>query len=658
MLAACLLAGLALLAQSAPAAGDTEVLVETYPDGKPRSERTVVRGVDGQPVDHGPYESFHPGGKRESKGRHELGKRVGAWEFRWEDGRMRARGSFEDGLEHGSWTTFHRDGEKESTGSYARGRRAGKWTFWKPDGEIDGAHTGVYGHVEELHPNGVVRASGDTFERQKHGRWIYRWPNGARQLAVSYAHDRLQDERYFFHRDDRLDPDWITRGEVRRLPEWVEDLAADELRAPEPWPTSGAAAGPRALVPEVLNALAACDLSTPEGLERAAEAHARLRDLFGGLGWTWDPAAAALLAQRWPSAWSLLAADDSAWELDFDPGFAWLELELADSALGQPPLPPDVVTGLDGQPVPPSIGAGAYGVRLDGGERPRPAELERAASSGEEWLRGCQAPDGAWRHGAEGGDELDTSNTALALLVLVGEGHSLVAGDLQRAVRSGVRSFAARQDPATGALGSPRAHALATWALVEVERASRPRGPRKAAERALAHLLRGQADDGSFGTDPATGAFALFALAVAHAGGYPLEADAVARARTSWSERAHAIAAGAGAAPFDATIVGSAYLAELVLGGRRAPALAPLATWLGAHPAAAGDPLLDFVFGAWAAYQHGKPHWQPWYEALRGPLLGGRGRPGSFPHPATAAEPGGALEVTALQLLALQTFYR
>jgi antitoxin component YwqK of YwqJK toxin-antitoxin module len=657
---AAIVVGLALLAQ---APGSAEVVVETHPDGTPRIERTVLREPDGRLVDHGPWESFHPGGKRESKGDYEQGKRVGAWEFRWPDGRMRARGPFQDGLEHGAWTTFHRGGEKESTGSYARGRRAGKWTFWSADGEIDAARTGVYGFAEETRPSGVVRSSGETFAGKKHGRWIYRWPNGARQLAVTYAYGELEDERFFFHRDDQLDPEWITRGDGEHLPFWAQVEATLELRPVESWTSSDAAvaevrrrvdagadralepaARRRELVPAALGELVGCDLGTPQGLARAAQVHALLCELFAGLGWPWDPATAPLLVQRWQSAWSLLESDEAAWELDFEPAFAWLELELADSALGQPPLPPDVIAGLKGERTARSV------------RRPLPKHLDERVAAGERWLAERRASDGAWRDG-EASDEHDVGNTALALLVLQGEGHSLVSGEHQRAVRDGTRFLGSRQDAATGALGPPRAHVLATWALIQVELSSRPRGPRKAIERALAHLQREQRADGSFSDDPATGALTMFTLAIAQASGHALDEDVLRRAREAWLQRALALA-GAGREPWAATVIGSAYFSEQFFSQSQSPSLAPLASWLGAHPSEPGGPLLDVVFGAWAAFQWGKPHWLPWFDVLEGPLLTARGSGESFPCRATAAEPGGALEASALQLLALQSTYR
>ena len=61
------------------------------------------------------------------------GERVGEWIFRFGDGSLASRGSYERGAEHGWWIERSLAGETEE-GEYLLGERIGIWTIRAIDG--------------------------------------------------------------------------------------------------------------------------------------------------------------------------------------------------------------------------------------------------------------------------------------------------------------------------------------------------------------------------------------------------------------------------------------------------------------------------------------------------------------------------------------------
>lgn len=96
-----------------------EVLRETWDDGSPRLERSVLRDAKGL-VNHGPFR-------------------------RWaEDGTLLEQGEYVDGLPHGAYLELWKPGVKRREGTYEHGLRQGRWTYWTERGQLDAGRTGVY----------------------------------------------------------------------------------------------------------------------------------------------------------------------------------------------------------------------------------------------------------------------------------------------------------------------------------------------------------------------------------------------------------------------------------------------------------------------------------------------------------------------------------
>jgi len=477
---------------------------DLHADGKtPEEVGAHLTLADGRIVLHGPYERFHRNGKSAARGEYELGLRTGPWELRHEDGKMRARGKYVRGLEEGPWVEFHeRTAKKASEGSYRAGLRTGKWTFWDEDGAKRDFPTGAWKVLETKDAAGKVRARGAQIESTKDGPWLHLWPNGAAQFVARFELGRL-DELFFLHPDGTLDPKWLSKKSLpRELPEWAEAFVAGLPRADLPlqvtpeararvaeWLASGAEPGAPALVaearlhvPAAVEALRACTLDTEEGRERARRLHLLLRQLFGGVGWDWSDKEGTLVVRRWASAWELLKDEDVLWQLDFDPRWRWLGHDLESSALLRPPGLEDLRDG-----------GGRFGGRFGGPPAPFPKEtLARAAA----WLVAQQDARGLWR--GERGDEV--ADTALVLLVLLGDGHSHRTGEHPAAVQRGLLALRARlAEP--GALAGVRAHALVTWLHAELYDDERAPGLSLIVREHAGTLLERLGEDGRFSPD-------------------------------------------------------------------------------------------------------------------------------------------------------------
>lgn len=132
-----------------------------------------------------PHVAFGADGVRLDEGPGRPGEERGDWVYRYFDGSLRARGSFDSqghrtgtwetyfrngqpaakgqrqwdadasgSLRTGQWTFWHENGFRRSRGIYERGLREGTWEFWKSDGLPDPAHSGVYRGGELVEPAG------------------------------------------------------------------------------------------------------------------------------------------------------------------------------------------------------------------------------------------------------------------------------------------------------------------------------------------------------------------------------------------------------------------------------------------------------------------------------------------------------------------------
>lgn len=133
------------------------------------------------------YVAFGADGVRLDEGPGRPGEERGDWVYRFFDGSLRARGSYDsDGhrtgvwetffrngqpaakgqrtwvpeasgsLRTGPWTFWHENGFRRSKGIYELGLREGTWEFWKSNGRPDPDLSGTYRAGELVGPTGTT----------------------------------------------------------------------------------------------------------------------------------------------------------------------------------------------------------------------------------------------------------------------------------------------------------------------------------------------------------------------------------------------------------------------------------------------------------------------------------------------------------------------
>ena len=55
------------------------------------------------------------------------GELDGPYEWYYEDGQLRSRGTYKDGVEEGPFESYHKDGQLRSRGTYKDNEKCGEW---------------------------------------------------------------------------------------------------------------------------------------------------------------------------------------------------------------------------------------------------------------------------------------------------------------------------------------------------------------------------------------------------------------------------------------------------------------------------------------------------------------------------------------------------
>ena len=82
----------------------------------------------------------------------------GSVEFQYDNGKLRAKGSFKKGKEEGYWEDYNEDGTPFSKGNYVKGNPHGNFKFY--------------------HENGIIEEEGNFIFGIKEGNWNTYWDNG------------------------------------------------------------------------------------------------------------------------------------------------------------------------------------------------------------------------------------------------------------------------------------------------------------------------------------------------------------------------------------------------------------------------------------------------------------------------------------------------
>lgn len=302
------------------------------------------------------------------------------------------------------------------------------------------------------------------------------------------------------------------------------------------------------------------------------------------------------------------------------------------------------------------------------------------------WLVTHQEPDGHWdadgfdRHDPvavarrpHGAAEYDVAVTSLAVLALLGEGNSLVAGPHREHVQAAVRWLAGRLDESTGWIGDGRHgcflrhHALATLALCEARYLSSDEGLAGVCERAVRALEATRQDDGGWSAsgrsdeapDARTTGWVFLALTSAREGGTKVPQGST-DAALGWFDGASF------ASDADLEACATGLLCSLVARRDRGEtklerAAERLVTARGAWEAG-GLANLDlelYYLTSLALYQMGGRHWRDWSRGMKKTVLRRVGEGVDPPRPSQQdGVGGGAVADAALWALSLETYFR
>jgi hypothetical protein len=337
---------------------------------------------------------------------------------------------------------------------------------------------------------------------------------------------------------------------------------------------------------------------------------------------------------------------------------------------------------------------------------------EQAVERALDWLARHQDADGRWDGGTaryedgtavEGDDdftvhcppgqtcfgecayfEADTALTGLALLTYLGAGYTHKDGKHATTVSKGLDFLLAQQKPDGDLRGPSRTvgmycHAMATLALCEAYALSldeRIAGP---AEKAIAFLVRGRAQDGQAWRylpgaqvgDTSILGWVVMALKSAREVGLrvPDQPD-VRRGTLLWLDR---VATGQDRGlgryqpwePVTATMTAEAWVCRQFLGvGGPGPSSSEAAAFLLKHASDKGDSNFYYwYYATLALYQHGGPAWTRWNDRTRDRIVSlqrsSGHQSGSWdPDESPYGTRGGRIYCTSLGALTLEVYYR
>lgn len=108
-----------------------EIVVEKFPDGKPKIVRTFNADSSYQEA------TFYNAGQPEMKGEaSKAGKRNGKWDYWYENGQLWSTCEYQEGRKHGKSAVYYPNGQVRYSGEYENDKPKGKWLFFEEDGKL------------------------------------------------------------------------------------------------------------------------------------------------------------------------------------------------------------------------------------------------------------------------------------------------------------------------------------------------------------------------------------------------------------------------------------------------------------------------------------------------------------------------------------------
>lgn len=177
-----------------------ELAKDYYPDGQVMTMQTfrngLAQGVRRDFDEEGNVVSgaFFNNGIKVAEGiTLEDGVRDGDWKEFYDNGALKAEGSYSKGLKTGTWKFYHPNGKLEQSGKYdAKGKLTGQWVWYYPSGEIlreenylNGLSDGLMTEYDE---EGNIIAEGEYIEGLEEGPWIYQYGDLREEGEYSYGY--------------------------------------------------------------------------------------------------------------------------------------------------------------------------------------------------------------------------------------------------------------------------------------------------------------------------------------------------------------------------------------------------------------------------------------------------------------------------------------
>lgn len=105
------------------------------------------------------------------------GSKEGKWKLFYDNGDLKAEGTYQNNSENGLWKFLYKSGKVEQEGNYKEGKYNGKWTWYYDDSKLRKEEAYYNGKEEgesvEYDKDGNIISKGEYFEGEKEGAWYY-----------------------------------------------------------------------------------------------------------------------------------------------------------------------------------------------------------------------------------------------------------------------------------------------------------------------------------------------------------------------------------------------------------------------------------------------------------------------------------------------------
>ncbi len=175
------------LQQETPELVKLDVRTDYYPNGKPKTVASykgdVPQGVRREYDSTGKVIAAYTfnKGKMISEGIiDDEGVKDGPWKEYYEEGELRAEGTYNQGKRVGKWKFYHQNGSVEQDGNYnSQGNPEGAWKWFFDNGNVErdesyrnGLNDGIYTEYDET---GKVAVQGEYIDGLEEGFWKYQY---------------------------------------------------------------------------------------------------------------------------------------------------------------------------------------------------------------------------------------------------------------------------------------------------------------------------------------------------------------------------------------------------------------------------------------------------------------------------------------------------